>query len=133
MTEKESLLHIVRSEKLGELCFAADKQITDRWEKCAATSLFWHDKKDNVWLKESAGAWNGYGTDGARVYPLCRKQWSAWTETLDLREEPFVRWFRDGFTNIAFNELDRWILEGKNPAVQDLLDSDFILQTHEKS
>ena len=51
----------------------------------------------------------GWLTADASAIHTC-EAWLPWQELIDESRRPFVRWFRGGLTNAAFNEIDRHVL-----------------------
>lgn len=93
------------------------------WSQSGARALHWFsDARERCWLSQSGpreNKWHGWSAQGAQpvvretdeAWPVCRAPWSA---TKDATEAPFVRWYVDGRTSAAFNEVDRHVLTAQD-------------------
>ena len=72
--------------------------------------IHWYNAPGLCWLTRDAasGEWRGYNSEhGTRV--IIATNWQPWSDTCRSVADPVLRWFAGGYTNLAFNEIDRYI------------------------
>ena len=84
--------------------------------KIAARNLHWlvDVAGRKAWMSHAGdGQWTGW--DAETAAPLAAglgADFTPWTRAFNADDAPNFRWFEGGFTNAAFNELDRHVLAG---------------------
>jgi acyl-coenzyme A synthetase/AMP-(fatty) acid ligase/3-oxoacyl-(acyl-carrier-protein) synthase/NADPH:quinone reductase-like Zn-dependent oxidoreductase/acyl carrier protein len=86
------------------------------WQPIAMQVLHWHHEAPDAWVSYSTEGsdqprWAGWSATSLEPTTL-PAEWRPWTSVVDHSEAPYVRWFVGARTNAAFNELDRFVLQG---------------------
>ena len=108
---------------------AGDETTNSMWASFASRELHWHCSNnaiDSAWLAQSDdGCWVGWSaTSGEQVVYSSANSWQPWTAVVDASAAPLMRWFSDGRTNAAFNEVDRHVLSGHGAATAFITEPD---------
>ena len=98
------------------------------WAERASNHLHWYHFERACWLRRHSGTkWRGWPADGSAEVCLD----IAWTPWQTLSDEcdnlPVVHWFCEGYTNAAFNELDRHLIDASKVLRPDI---SFIAEDH---
>lgn len=90
-------------------------ELDDAFWSDEATRLYWwtHD----AWRRrnDADGLWRGYDAAAAPAPPV-RMSDPPWERVLDDGSAPLFEWFKGAQTNLGFNEVDCWILQGATDA-----------------
>ena len=79
------------------------------WDPIAESQLHWVHEERQAWLsRQREGQWAGWDVNAERI--LLEDDWTPWHTSCNESNGPVIRWFDDGKTNAAFNELDRHVL-----------------------
>jgi acrylyl-CoA reductase (NADPH)/3-hydroxypropionyl-CoA dehydratase/3-hydroxypropionyl-CoA synthetase len=101
------------SEEIQRFRSNALTSSTIYFESAAKKNLSWYHPGLNSWLRHDPDkdAWSGWSSDATERTSL-PGEWTPWSSLLDSSEPPFYKWFSDGMTNAAYNEVDVHVLEG---------------------
>ncbi|OYQ28753.1 acetyl-CoA synthetase [Sandarakinorhabdus cyanobacteriorum] len=80
----------------------------------------------NAWMSHAGdGRWTGWDAEtAAPVAADLGADFAPWTRDFNADDAPNFRWFEGGFTNAAFNELDRHVLAGHGAEAAFIFEGD---------